>query len=113
MFWKLQILNWRLLGRGEIPVVRVWPWRRGWGEVGRVCFGLIYFLEGHSSPKPSLGLELVPFGLLSLKVLQAGPVSMGCPWRGLSPALPGACWARAHLTRVKRPGAEDWEWDPR
>lgn len=43
------------------------------GRGGRVHFALIYFLEG--SPKPSLDLELVPFALRLLQVLQVAQPS--------------------------------------
>lgn len=93
MFWKLQILIWGLLLRGEIPVVRVWPWQRGWGGVGWVHFGLIISWRTQSSLKLSVGLDLVLCGLRPLpRSSEAGPVFVGHPGGSVSSTawcLPG------------------------
>lgn len=114
MFWKLQILIWGLLLREEIPVVRVWPWQRGWGGVGPLWFN--HFLE---DPKQSQTLIRPWSGSVWAQTspwkLWVWPSVCGPSWggegggAGLPSAPPGACWAWLHLARVKTPSAEDWE----
>ena len=92
----------RLTSQGTNSVVRVWPWRRCWGSM-RLQAGPFWFTPFPGEPEmvPNSHQILFWFCLGSdfsrcsrwpsppstLRSFQAGQVSLGRPWRGLSPAL--------------------------